>query len=160
MSKKVKKDSTINKIYFYILEAIALVFVVALAVVLVKEFTPKTLTTVDKISVTELENRALNDGSATSFYVIIYTADNAENEMIQEKVVEYYEYAKKNEGAYPIFVIEYNEDTDDRIKPLLPSTFDYDKEFPCMITVSSNSISNTKATVSTILQTLEDAMNK
>lgn len=156
MSKKEQKQGlTINKIYLSILGIVTVLFVVALVVVLINSFGPTSLGRMEKISAEELQSRKLDDNSATSFYVLIYTADNEENEMIESQVAKYNDYAKKTEGAYPLFVLEYTDKNASIIDTVLPSTFDENTEFPCLITIVSNSISSTKTTVSTILQTLE-----
>ncbi len=153
--KEQKQDLTINRIYLIILEIITVLFVVVLLVILINFFEPTSLGRMKSISAEELQNRKLNNNSATSFYVLVYNEDNEENEMIESQVAKYNDYAKKTDDAYPIFVLKYTDRNASIIDTVLPSTFDKNTEFPCLITIVSNSISSTKTTVSTILQALE-----
>jgi hypothetical protein len=86
--------------------------------------------------------------------------------MIASQVAAYNKYAEEtlndadpDNDAYPILKIEYSSKTKEVLKATLPSSFNYDTfvEFPCLITISGNKVSNTKTTVSTILETLENA---
>lgn len=158
MKKKNQEQGlTINRIYLGILGFVTVVFVIALAVVLINSFGGSGLEQMKTISAEELQSRKLNNDSFKSFYVLVYTKDNDENEMIASHVKKYNNYVKTtdNEAAYPVFVIEYTDKNAAIIDTVLPSTMNKDTEFPCLITIVSNSISNTKTTVSTILQTLE-----
>lgn len=166
MAKQLKNENTmINKVYKFILGLVTGLFVVALVFVIIDVIRPNDFSRLDTISVEELTKRTLDDNTA-SFYVIVFNDGNSENEMIAEQVAAYNEYAKKTlsdtdteNDAYPILKMEYSAKTKDILKSTLPSSVNYDTfaEFPCLITISGNQVSNTKTTVSTILETLESA---
>lgn len=162
MKKNKEQGLTINKIYASILGFVTVVFVIALAVVLINSFSKSGLEQMKTISAQEVQNRKLDNDKYKSFYVLVYTKDNDENEMIASHVAKYNDYVRKTdeEDVYPIFVIEYTDKNAAIIDTVLPSTMNKDTEFPCLITIVSNSISSTKTTVSTILQTLEIPTDK
>lgn len=166
MAKKLKKENqTINNVYKFVLGLVTGLFVVALVFVIIDIVKPNDFSRLDNISVEELTKRTLDDKTG-SFYVLVYNDGNEENEMIAEQVATYNEYAKSTlndtdpeNDAYPILKMEYSSETKEILKSTLPSTVNYDTfaEFPCLVTVTGNKVSNTKTTVSTILETLESA---
>ncbi len=166
MAKKVKNENTmVNNIYKFVLGLVTGLFVAALVFVIIDIVKPNDFSRLDNISVEELTKRTLNDKTG-SFYVLVYNDGNEENEMIAEQVAAYNEYAESTlndtdpeNDAYPILKMEYSNDTKDILKSTLPSTINYETfaEFPCLITITGNQVSNTKTTVSTILETLESA---
>ncbi len=166
MAKKLKKENqTINNVYKFVLGLVTGLFVVALVFVIIDIVKPNDFSRLDNISVEELTKRTLDDKTG-SFYVLVYNDGNEENEMIAEQVASYNEYAKSTlndtdpeNDAYPILKMEYSSETKEILKSTLPSTVNYDTfaEFPCLVTVTGNKVSNTKTTVSTILETLESA---
>jgi hypothetical protein len=166
MAKKLKNENTmINNVYKFVLGLVTGLFVAALVFIIIDVVKPNDFSRLDNISVEELTKRTLDDKTG-SFYVLVYNDGNEENEMIAEQVAAYNEYAKstlndtdpKND-AYPILKMEYSTNTKDILKSTLPSTVNFETfaEFPCLITITGNQISNTKTTVSTILETLESA---
>lgn len=166
MSNKFKNENTpINNAYKFILGLITGLFLVGLIFVIIDVVRPNDFSRLETISVEELTQRTLKDKTG-SFYVLVYNEGNEENEMIASQVAAYNEYAEEtlndadpDNDAYPILKIEYSNKTKEVLKATLPSSFNYDTfvEFPCLITISGNKISNTKTTVSTILETLENA---
>jgi hypothetical protein len=166
MSNKFKNENTpINNAYKFILGLITGLFLVGLIFVIIDVIRPNDFSRLETISVEELTQRTLKDKTG-SFYVLVYNEGNEENEMIASQVAAYNEYAEEtlndadpDNDAYPILKIEYSNKTKDVLKATLPSSFNYDTfaEFPCLITISGNKVSNTKTTVSTILETLENA---
>lgn len=157
MSKKLKNNKNgINKIYLGALALVTVLFVVFLVITLIDMARPNDLTRIDNVSVEELQKRTLNDGTGT-FYILVYTADNEENDLIVNQVIDYDKYADKKDEASPIVKIEYKTETKEALKAILPSDLNYETGLPCLITISGNKVSNTKTTVSTILETLESA---
>ena len=166
MAKKVKNENTmINNIYKFVLGLVTGLFVAALVFIIIDVVKPNDFSRLDNISVEELTKRTLDDKTG-SFYVLVYNDGNEENEMIAEQVAAYNEYAESTlndtdpeNDAYPILKMEYSTDTKDILKSTLPSTVNFETfaEFPCLITITGNQVSNTKTTVSTILETLESA---
>ena len=166
MAKKLKNENTVvNKAYKFVLGLVTGLFLVALIFVVVDVVRPNDFSRLENISVEELTKRTLDNGTG-SFYVLVYNAGNEENEMIEAQVAAYNEYAKStlndtnsDNDAYPILKMEYSNKTKEILKSTLPSSLNYDTfaEFPCLITITGNSVSTTKTTVSTILETLESA---
>lgn len=166
MAKKLKKENNIaNNVYKFVLGLVTGLFIVGLIFVIIDIVRPNDFSRLDTISVEELTQRTLKDKTG-SFYVLVYNEGNEENEMIASQVAAYNKYAEEtlsdtdpDNDAYPILKIEYSSKTKEVLKATLPSTFNYDTfaEFPCLITITGNKISNTKTTVSTILETLENA---
>lgn len=159
-NKKIdKKDNVVNKIYLAVLGVVTVLFVVALVLVIVDISKPNDFSRIDNISVEELNKRAL-EGNITSFYVLVYTDDEKENELIAESVASYNKYAEKTRNdqnpdndALPIVKIKYEGKAKEALNSILPSTLD----FPSLITINTGKVETTKTTVSTILQTLQDA---
>ena len=166
MAKKLKNENTVvNKAYKFVLGLVTGLFLVALIVVVIDVVRPNDFSRLENISVEELTKRTLDNGTG-SFYVLVYNSGNEENEMIEAQVAAYNEYAKStlndtnpDNDAYPILKMEYNNKTKEILKSTLPSSLNYDTftEFPCLITITGNSVSTTKTTFSTILDTLESA---
>ena len=80
--------------------------------------------------------------------------------MVAEKIVEYAKYANNNKDAKQIYIVKKTADNVNTILSYLSSSFDKDSGFPCLLTISSGSVSQTKSTVSTILDTLDTEMKK
>lgn len=166
MAKKLKKENNIaNNVYKFVLGLVTGLFIVGLIFVIIDIVRPNDFSRLDTISVEELTQRTLKDKTG-SFYVLVYNEGNEENEMIASQVAAYNKYAEEtlsdtdpNNDAYPILKIEYSSKTKEVLKATLPSAVNYDTfaEFPCLITITGNKVSNTKTTVSTILETLENA---
>lgn len=166
MAKKLKKENNIaNNVYKFVLGLVTGLFIVGLIFVIIDIVRPNDFSRLDTISVEELTQRTLKDKTG-SFYVLVYNEGNEENEMIASQVAAYNKYAEEtlsdtdpDNDAYPILKIEYSSKTKEVLKATLPSTVNYDTfaEFPCLITITGNKVSNTKTTVSTILETLENA---
>ncbi len=159
MAKQLKKEGlTVNKIYLGILMAVTAIFVVALVLVLFNVFEYKEFSSLKELQAETFTNQKVE--GANSYYVLVYDKDNAENELIEEKVLEYANYAKNKEGASPIFILEYTSANASIIQNKLTSSFNVNTDLPCLVTISNGSVTNPKKTVSSILQLLEDEMNK
>lgn len=161
MVKQVKKEGlTTNKIYMAALAIATVIFVIAVILVIIKPFEYRSFDKLQTITPEELTTKEIDGSTKASYYVLIYEADNDENEMIGEKIVEYANYAKDNEDALPIFVLEYTKNNASAIEAKLPSSFDVSDEFPCLAKITSNKVAQVYPTVSTILNILEEEMAK
>lgn len=164
MSKKLEKDNNvINKIYLAVLIAVTVLFLVGLVLVIIDVTKPNDFSRIDTIEAEEIQQRMLKDKTVT-FYVLVYNEENDENELISAGITAYDEYVAKTmkdadpeNDAAPILKIEFSGKNKEVLKSLLPSGFDDVKDLPCLITFTDGKISNTKTTVSTILDTLQTA---
>ncbi len=161
MAKKNLKEEvvTVNKIYMGILATITAVCLVLVVLMLFNVFDYNNFSNLKEVRAENFTSQIITGKHSTSYYVLIYDKDNPENELIEDMIVKYANFAKGDHDAYPIFVLEYNSANASIIESKLSSTFNSETGLPCLVTISSGSVSNPKTTVSTILQLLEDSMN-
>lgn len=157
MAVKNKKDGlTIDKIYQTILLVITAVFIIALVLVIFKPFGYHNLDSLKEIEATNIVEQEPDNNS--QYFVFIYEEGRDETEMVAEKIVEYAKYANNNKDAKQIYIVKKTVDNVDTILSYLSSSFDKDSGFPCLLTISSGSVAQTKSTVSTILTALDTEM--
>ncbi len=157
MAVKNKKDGlTIDKIYQTILLVITAVFIIALVLVIFKPFGYHNLDSLKEIEATNIVVQEPANNS--QYFVFIYEEGRDETEMVAEKIVEYAKYANNNKDAKQIYIVKKTVDNVDTILSYLSSSFDKDSGFPCLLTISSGSVAQTKSTVSTILTALDTEM--
>lgn len=157
MAVKNKKDGlTIDKIYQTILLVITAVFIIALVLVIFKPFGYHNLDSLKEIEATNIV--AQEPANNSQYFVFIYEEGRDETEMVAEKIVEYAKYANNNKDAKQIYIVKKTADNVDTILSYLSSSFDKDSGFPCLLTISSGSVAQTKSTVSTILTALDTEM--
>lgn len=157
MAVKNKKDGlTIDKIYQTILLVITAVFIIALVLVIFKPFGYHNLDSLKEIEATNIV--AQEPANNSQYFVFIYEEGRDETEMVAEKIVEYAKYANNNKDAKQIYIVKKTVDNVDTILSYLSSSFDKDSGFPCLLTISSGSVAQTKSTVSTILTALDTEM--
>lgn len=154
--KKRKEDVSINKVYKMILLGVTAVFVVALLLVIIKPFGYRSLSNLKEIKAEEI----VIQETSNQYFVFIYEPGSDEAKMVEDKIVEYARYAKNNKDAKPIFVVEKTDENTKTIYSYLSASFDKEKGFPCLLTISSGSVAQTKSTVSTILTQLDEEMSK
>lgn len=157
MAVKNKKDGlTIDKIYQTILLVITAVFIIALVLVIFKPFGYHNLDSLKEIEATNIVVQEPANNS--QYFVFIYEEGRDETEMVAEKIVEYAKYANNNKDAKQIYIVKKTSDNVNTILSYLSSSFDKDSGFPCLLTISSGSVAQTKSTVSTILTALDTEM--
>lgn len=154
--KKRKEDVSINKVYKMILLGVTAVFVVALLLVIIKPFGYRSLNSLKEIKAEEI----VIQETSNQYFVFIYEPGSDEAKMVEDKIVEYARYAKNNKDAKPIFVVEKTDENTKTIYSYLSASFDKENGFPCLLTISSGSVAQTKSTVSTILTQLDEEMSK
>ena len=154
--KKRKEDVSINKVYKMILLGVTAVFVVALLLVIIKPFGYRSLSNLKEIKAEEIVIKE----TSNQYFVFIYEPGSDEAKMVEDKIVEYARYAKNNKDAKPIFVVEKTDENTKTIYSYLSASFDKESGFPCLLTISSGSVAQTKSTVSTILTQLDEEMSK
>lgn len=154
--KKRKEDVSINKVYKMILLGVTAVFVVALLLVIIKPFGYRSLSNLKEIKAEEI----VIQETSNQYFVFIYEPGSDEAKMVEDKIVEYARYAKNNKDAKPIFVVEKTDENTKTIYSYLSASFDKENGFPCLLTISSGSVAQTKSTVSTILTQLDEEMSK
>lgn len=141
----------------WIIIGVVTVFAVITAVILaVKPFTPKEF---GKITHVTLENYKTKNGNEAEYFVIVYDSEE-DNEMLEECVLQYVEYARTHEDAPELYVIDYRQN-----KAITNSSnfnisdANLEAQVPCMATIStSGSLTNKKTNVSDICNLLEDYM--
>ncbi len=158
MAVKNKKDGlTINKIYQTILLVITAVFIIALLLVIFKPFGYHNLDSLKEIEATNIvEQEPANN---LQYFVFIYEEGSDETEMVAEKIVEYAKYANNNKDAKQIYVVKKTTENVNTILSYLSASFDKTNGFPCLLTISSGSVSQTKSTVSTINTAIDTEMS-
>lgn len=154
--KKRKEDVSINKVYKMILLGVTAVFVVALLLVIIKPFGYRSLSNLKEIKAEEI----VIQETSNQYFVFIYEPGSDEAKMVEDKIVEYARYARNNKDAKPIFVVEKTDENTKTIYSYLSASFDKENGFPCLLTISSGSVAQTKSTVSTILTQLDEEMSK
>ena len=157
MAVKNKKEGlTVDKIYKTILLVITAAFIITLVLVLFKPFGYHNLDGLKEIEATTIVVQKPQNNS--QYFVFIYEEGNDETEMVAEKIVEYAKYANNNKDAKQIYVVKKTSDNVNTILSYLSASFEEENGFPCLLTISSGSVSQTKSTVSTILTTLDTEM--
>ena len=157
MAVKNKKEGlTVDKIYKTILLVITAAFIITLVLVLFQPFGYHNLDSLKEIEATTIVVQKPQNNS--QYFVFIYEEGNDETEMVAEKIVEYAKYANNNKDAKQIYVVKKTSDNVNTILSYLSASFDKTNGFPCLLTISSGSVSQTKSTVSTILTTLDTEM--
>lgn len=156
--KKRKEDVSINKVYKMILLGVTIAFVVALLLVIIKPFGYRSLSNLKEIKAEEIVIQETTN--TNQYFVFIYEPGSDEAKMVEDKIVEYARYARNNKDAKPIFVVEKTDENTKTIYSYLSASFDKENGFPCLLTISSGSVAQTKSTVSTILTQLDEEMSK
>ena len=158
MAKKLKKDnnSTINKIYLWILAGITCLFLAGLVFAVLDIVLPNDFSRIDNISASDLEKKQVGS-KTTEFYVLIYKENDAENELIASQIASYDTYvdmtkmdADDTNDGLPIYKIEFNEKNKSVVSSIVT-----DADCPCLVKISSGTVADTKSTVSTILEELQ-----
>lgn len=156
--KNRKEGLTVDKIYKVILLVVTASFIIALALVIFKPFGYHNLDSLKEIEATNIVVQKPDNNS--QYLVFVYEEGADETEMVAEKIVEYAKYARNNKDAKQIYVVKKTSDNINTILSYLSASFDETNGFPCLLTISSGSVSQTKSTVSTILDTLDTEMKK
>lgn len=158
MAAKNKKEGlTVDKIYKTILLVITAVFIIALVLVIFKPFGYHNLDSLKEIEASEILSQVPDNDS--QYFVFIYEEGRDESEMVAEKIVEYAKYANNNKDAKQIYVVKKTADNVNTILSYLSASFDKNNGFPCLLTISSGSVSQTKSTVSTINTAIDTEMS-
>lgn len=154
--KNRKEGLTVDKIYKVILLVVTASFIIALALVIFKPFGYHNLDSLKEIEATNIVVQKPENNS--QYFVFVYEEGADETEMVAEKIVEYAKYARNNKDAKQIYVVKKTSDNINTILSYLSASFEEENGFPCLLTISSGSVSQTKSTVSTILDTLDTEM--
>jgi hypothetical protein len=154
--KNRKEGLTVDKIYKVILLVVTASFIIALALVIFKPFGYHNLDSLKEIEATNIVVQKPENNS--QYLVFVYEEGADETEMVAEKIVEYAKYARNNKDAKQIYVVKKTSDNINTILSYLSASFEEENGFPCLLTISSGSVSQTKSTVSTILDTLDTEM--
>ena len=157
VAKNKKEGLTVDKIYKTILLVITTVFIIALVLVIFKPFGYNNLDSLKEIEASEILSQVPDNNS--QYFVFIYEEGMDESEMVAEKIVEYAKYANNNKDAKQIYVVKKTTENVNTILSYLSASFDKTNGFPCLLTISSGSVSQTKSTVSTINTAIDTEMS-
>jgi len=161
MSTKAKSQSNFTNIIFIIaLCAITLFLAIFIFISVGKPFVIKDF---DDIKSVDVSNYKTFDTKHTEYYVLVYNRNDDRDAEIKDIVIEYANYARTNSDALPIYVLDYvtnnsivNSDN------LNISSTNLDTKLPALVHIKNGSFSSsdTKTSISSILQELVQAMGK
>ncbi len=156
MKEELRKNPQ-AKIYLISLIAITIAFILFVLFAVIKPFSYHKFSQIKEIDATEILTTTFDNRSSDAYLVFIYQAEDYENELVNDKVVEYANKARTNKEMLPIVTVEYKlrnakaivEATGIDFKTVLD-------RMPAVIIVEKGKVSSdSKITVSTILTYLE-----
>ena len=135
------------------------VFAIVTAVILLTR--PYEARSLEDIKTVNVDNYKTMNKNESEYFVLLYNSESDVQEYVVECVLEYVEYARNNDKAPKIYVIDYNKDkTIINSDNFNISAANLTTQLPCLATIStSGSVTNKKTTGSDICNTLEDYMN-
>lgn len=151
--KKVK-----NLDLIIILAAITVLAIVTAIILWTRPYEAKSL---DDIKTVNVDNYKTMNKNESEYFVLLFDSKKDVPEHVVECVLEYAEYARNNNKAPKLYVIDYNDD-----KTIINSdnfniaAGNLNTQLPCLATIStSGSVTNKKTTGSDICNLLEDYMS-
>lgn len=140
------KEKASKLTYFYVFSFVALFVGIAIFLVcyITKPFAYKKLERIPEIEVEEaLTKHVSKSGSQTSYFVLLYSAESEENELIEDAVLEYANLVRtqgKDGKLAKIYLLEYTKENEAAIKALSSEFTSVDK-CPILFKVSSQKVS-------------------
>lgn len=145
LNKKAKVTSIIFIIYIILITilAIGFVFFMSCNVVAIDNF--------DEIKTVDIND--YREQGSDEYYVLVYNNGTYKDELLEEIVVDYAEYARTSYSARAIYVLDYSTNKDIISKDhmdITNSESSIEKNIPALLLIKDGKISETKTTVSTI----------
>lgn len=158
MAKVIKKSNVSGIIFLVGLITITL-FIVIFTVITVGK--PFVIDKVEDIKDVTVENYKTANKTQKEYYVYVYNKASFKDEMLKDIILEYANYARTNSDALPIYVMNYQTNTSiTNSGNLNISSSNIETYIPALVYIKNGSISSTQKTVSTIKNTLVQAMGK
>ena len=151
-----KKNKNLDLII--ILASITVLAIITAVILLTRPYEARSLEDIKTVNVNNYKTMNKNE---SEYFVLLYNSKNEVPEYVVECVLEYAEYARNNDKAPKIYVIDYNKDkTVTNSDNFNIAAGNLSTQLPCLATIStSGSVTNKKTTGSDICNLLEDYMN-
>lgn len=150
-----------NKKNLDLIIIIAAVTVLAIVTAIILWTRPYEAKSFEDLPETTFEDYKTINKNKDEYFVLLWDSKLSDVSMIEECLVEYAEYARSNDDAPKIYVIDYNDNRNiTNSSNFNIAAGNVSTQLPCLATITtSGSVTNKKTNASDICNLLEDYMN-